>query len=434
MGVIPTYKASDFRPISTDPNLRNRIIQRIDGEHGVPMSIPPEYPERGNTIFKKAYCYVNGPGENQLVLEPSPLKEQVMLEDMAVVLGFYGNSTTRANVAKTFLEELLNMNPLPRIVLVEGLIDGQKRLEAYGGHPNVLYLSVDLQNPDYRNLFMKESLWNIGANSLLDMYPEIRKLVFLDMDVVYADKMSFQEVYNSLDTYDIVSPFRGCYYLGKTPDAKKYGMLQSIGLRVVANSRHAGWQGFGIGMTVEFYDRIHRELPTGSLGFGDCIFWWLAIHNSRIRDMFRLIPYDRAKLNAYAYPEDVKIGFSNTVLQHLDHGPIEDRQYQVKCTLMRCCVREPFEEMTRTGSSMLLKWSDSPAAEELRHCVENLLIANRKDVRITTEEDAKEFHAYLTGRRPCPPDILKKNIFALHENRMPMAEVAIPVPDRYPTL
>lgn len=423
MGVMRVNRRATYEPLTTDSGVRERILRDLDQKHGVPLSIPDEYPDRGNTILQKVLSYVNSDAENPVLLEPSPLKTKKVLEDMLVILCYYGTDTSRLEAAKRCMDELLTMNPLPRVCLMEASVDGQYRLNHLASNPDVFYQHIDCTAPSFRNFFLKETLWNVAANAALAAFPLIRKLVFLDIDTVYVDKYSFSEVSRALDTYDVISPMSHCYYTGSSKEAKTYKLMPSTGQKAKMNSKHAGWQGFGLGMTIGFFDYIHRELPCCSVGFGDCLFWWLLLNRTVMRNCVR-IPYDRRALLRYAYRSGIRVGAPNTILQHLDHGSLAERQYGVKCRLIQRAIKEPFSDMARVGSTHLFQWADNDETNCLRVCLENLIISNRNDVKLTTEKDGDELFDYLTGYSPRPPEKFKPDVFTLHGNIMPFDKVA----------
>ena len=426
MAVVFTNTRGTYDPVTTDVDTRNRILQRMDRNRGVPIDIPKEYPDRGNTLLKKVLCYVNAPTGNPLITEDSSLTAKATIDDLAVILCFYGSDPSRLEVARKCLDELLTMNPQPKVIgLMEGSLDGKYRLDETGFYPNVLYQHIDCSDPNHRNFFLKEPLWNTAAASVLSVYPEIKKLLFLDIDTVYVDKMSLAEISRALDVYDVISPMGHCFYTGDSHEAKAYKLMQSTGQKAMTKSKHSGWQGFGLGMTAEFFHYIHDELPTCSVGFGDCLFWWLLLYKDVMRN-FPLIPYNRSLLSQYVYGSDIKVGAPNTILQHLDHGPVSDRQYKVKCRLVQRAISQPFGDLSRVGSTHMMEWADTEEVNNLRVCLENLVIGNRKEVKLSTEQDADELFDYVMGFTCCPPRKYGRDPFNPHANAMPLARVARP--------
>jgi len=429
MGVESIYSRVQYTPLSTDPNLRARINKALDIAQDLPLKISDTYPERSEDIYKKIFAIVHTNQPNPELEYKSILKEKTYLQDMLVVLCSWGTNTTRTSVIKHAFERLSRMNPLPRIIFVEGSTDGRESFEFVKDYDNVNYVRLDLRQDAFRNLFMKEILWNYGVQQMLKAYPDIKKICYLDADVAFADQYSFQLIYNALDNYDVVSPMRGSYYAGNKPYAKKYKMMLSCGFCLNRRMTNKGWPGFGIALTTDFlFKRFKGELPCTCCGLGDVLFWYI-VSNGQVNKYNWFLPYGAHKLKPYLIP-NVKIGYANNVVMHFDHGPMSDRTYRVYSRLLTRSVKDPFKEFARIGVSTLLGWADTEEVRRYRYCLENLLIFNRKDIKLTEPEDADQLFNWLMGITCKPPMKLRHSVFAVNGNVMPCAGVSIPRPNK----
>lgn len=273
---------------------------------------------------------------------------------------------------------------------------------------------------------MKEILWNYGVKKMIENDETITKICYLDSDCVFVDPYSFQEISNALDLYDVISPMRAAYYADQDDSDGKYGLLHTMGFHIAKKSDRSGWQGFGIGVTVSFLKQyFNYELPCSSLGFGDCIFWWLLAADKQMRQ-FRRIPYNKQKLTKYILPGNIRVGYANTILMHLYHGSVATRQYILKCRLVQRSILEPFSDLARMDNGMLC-WNKTNEVKVLRDCLEWLLIFNRQDIKMGTEEDADQLYDWVTGISACPPKKVRRTRFAPNGNELPNHGVSRPV-------
>ena len=424
MAVQKLYQPRVYRPMSDDPHLRRSIERIIQRDSGIPRKIAEEYPQRGEDIYKQTRLKVTN-GDRSIRIINSPLTLQSNLDHLLVVMSYWGTNTTRETVTKQALNYLVQMNPLPKIVFVEGSVDGNYRFRDVT-NLGIHYIPIDLQPDCFRNLFMKEILWNYGVKKMLETDPTIAKICYLDSDCVFMDKYAFSEVDHALDSYDVISPMRAAYYADDDELNGKYGLLHSMGFNMAIKASKYGWQGFGLAVNVSFLQKyFNYELPCSSLGFGDCIFWWLLAGKAQMKN-FRQIPYDKKKLEAYMLPNTIRVGYANTILMHLFHGTITDRQYQVKCRLVQRSIIMPFTDLGRLENG-LLGWNSTPDTRALRNCLEWLLIFNRQDIKLMTPDDANQLYDWVTGISPCPPKKVRQTPFAPNGNELPNHGVSRPV-------
>ena len=415
--------------LGDDPNMLARINRSLDIAQNLPISISKTYPDRSNDIFKKVWAMVHTNKPNVELEYESCLDETTYLTDMLLVLCSWGTNTTRAEITKHFFERLMRMNPLPRIIFVEGSTDGNESFEYVKHYPNVDYIRLDLRQDAFRNLFMKEILWNYGVQQMLKVYPEITKICYLDTDVAFADQYGFQLIYNALDKHDVVSPMKGCYYVGSKPYAKKYKMLLSCGYCLSTSSTHKGWPGFGIALTKRFLEeRFKFELPCTCCGLGDILFWYI-VSNGRLTFYNKVLPYGVRMLRPYLIP-NVNIGYADNVIMHFDHGPFTNRNYKVLSRLLTRCGIPPFREFARLGTSTLIGWACTDEVKRYRYCLENLLIYNRQDIKLTDIDDADQLFDWLNGLSDRVPKKLQYSRFAKNGNIMPCINVSVPVPNK----
>ena len=120
MGIERIYSRVQYTPLSDDPQLKIRINKALDIAQDLPISVADKYPSRSNDIYKKVFAMVNTSQPNLELEYESILEEKTYLQDMLLVLCSWGTNTTRTTVVKHAFERLLRMNPLPRIIFIEG--------------------------------------------------------------------------------------------------------------------------------------------------------------------------------------------------------------------------------------------------------------------------------------------------------------------------
>ena len=429
MSGATTFTRNNYTPMSTDPNLIQRLNRIFDKQANIPITLAKEYPDRGTQIYRKVRARISNVKENPIITEPSPLKEPVFIDDLLVVLCSFGHSPSRYEAGKKTIELLKEMNPTPKVVLCEGSTDGKWYYDYIRAYDRFDYIPVNLNYPNFINFFCKESLWNHAANTVLAANENIKKLVFLDLDCFFVDRYAFKAIADSLDVYEVVSPHSHSYYTGSSREAKKYTLLSSMGNNIAHHQANSGYQGFSIGMTVAAYENYFcNELPNPALGSGD-IFYWYMLTGRRMMRGFRMLPYQEKEMVKYLLPEGIRIGTGGTILGHIDHGPVNERIYKVRCQLMKMAVPVPLSEVARIRDSYILCWANNPQAQDLRYSYERLLIENRREIKITSYEDAAQYYDWLHGRCDKPPKCILPNRFTVTGNKMPMQECAIPVPD-----
>lgn len=427
MAIQKIIQPRRYQPMTDDPNLRRSLERTLRRDSGVPISIASTYPQRGDDIYKQVrFDVTNGKREERVI--KSPLQAQTQLDHLLVVVSYWGTNASREQATRKAMNYLAQMNPQPKVVFIEGSVDGIYRFRNLVDL-GFTYVSVDLQPHQFRNLFVKEILWNYGVKTILASNPNITKICYLDSDCVFVDQYAFIEVDQALDTYEVISPMRAAYYADQDAYNGKYGLLHTMGYRIAIKALRYGWQGFGLAVTVPFLQKyFNYELPCSALGFGDCIFWWLLAYKKQMKT-FRCIPYDKKLLEQYVIQDEIRIGYANTVMMHLYHGTITDRQYQVKCRLMQRSIMTPFSDLGRLDSGLLC-WNPTPDVENLRKCVEWLIIFNRQDIKLMTWEDADQLFDWATGSTPCPPVKVRRTPFAPNGNELPNHGVSRPVADR----
>ena len=420
-----------YVPFSTDPNVRRRIMNKLDRDREIPIEICDEYPRRGEQIAKKTKCFIAAACSNPILVEKSPITVPQVFDDTLCVLCTFGCNPLRLEACRTAIKLLTEMNPVPQIALVEGSTDGEWRYADFNNVSGITYIPVDLTNDMFRNFFIKESLWNLGANLMLDRDEGIKYIVFMDADTFFVDRMGWVDIRESFAQYDVISPFMQCYYTGKSEEAMKYKMLNSIGHNCCKHLVGIGYQGFGLGVTREAYRYYFKnEIPNPSLGLGDTLTWFMLTGNDKMKN-FRMLPYEKKECVPFIIKEKVNIGATMQVLGHVDHGPMNNRSYQARAQLMKMAVRSPLNETRRaSGNKYIIGWANNDCANDLRYCFERMLIENRRELKILTYRDAEEFYLWLHGERQMPPQCMMPCKTVASRNHMPNWQCSIPVPDK----
>ena len=76
----------------------------------------------------------------------------------------------------------------------------------------------------------------------------------------------------------------------------------------------------------------------------------------------------------------------------------------------------------------ILNWADTNETKDLRWTYEHLLIEKRREIQISTFEEAKQFYEFIHGCGK-PPISMRRNVFTQNYNNMPNWECSIQGPD-----
>ena len=232
-----------------------------------------------------------------------------ILENIAVIYGFFGTDIFRILATTRALSVMLQSNPKPQdIVFVEAQRNKDNAAFAWLENYGVKYIFKEYTE-DSEGLLLKTALWNIGATNT-----DAEKLCFIDSDVVFCNQDWLDSVYCAFNQFDVLCLAGWCYYEGN--DSTKE-LIESIGHRIYRthNTEFYGHIGFNIGMTRKSYIAYGKF---EAFNLNDDVWFWTKILGTNIYNENKgWIPYKTYENMKYGLP--FNIGSTEEICCHLDH-------------------------------------------------------------------------------------------------------------------
>ena len=297
-----------------------------------------------------------------------------VIEDMAVVVCFWGQNDLYTAAVRKALACLVDMAPFATIFFVEAqFTEDSFVFESFSDKLN--YTRIALED-GHRGMFMKECLWNIGAKKALEN-SSITKILFLDADCSYIHQDALKNVSETLDTCDVCSGHSYSYYSDQTDSPAAVGLKESVCLAWLEGGKADGHSGFSLGMTRAFFDRIDG-LPAFPTLAGDTWFW-LSVFGLKRRTMQSYqAPYNYGNITGMGLFPFPTIGCSGEIICHHWHGTMKNRLYFARRIISRATTTAIFEDR-KIDENGLQVWSDTAGAKIARECHLELDAAVAKD-------------------------------------------------------
>lgn len=244
------------------------------------------------------------------------------LNGICIIQAFYGCDLERIAATSNALRCMLQSTSRPSSwVFVEGQKSEDdcafKWLQSFG----VQHLFVKMTDKQ-DGIFMKSPLWNIGAKHTSEP-----RLCFIDSDVMFCNSGWLSEVQTKFEEgYDVLSLQGWSYYDGD--EVKDFD--ESIGHQFMSNAccrYNCGHFGFTIGMTREIFNRIRGFKCSVVL---DDLVYWNQVVGDRIKSLEKW-KIDKDK----CYGVDAKVGSTEEVACHCDHGPLSSRRYSQLLSIVK---------------------------------------------------------------------------------------------------
>ena len=275
-----------------------------------------------------------------------PSSSGARVTDTALVMCHHGHVPARLAASRQALEWTLQSSPMPPAYIVEAARPGEPM--HFDNLPGATHIPRAI-TPRSEGVWLKESLWNIGARQAIG--DGFAKLVFLDMDCSFARQDWLVEVSAALDAHDIISPHAYHYYAGQPEGIARgpmpsRGMMASLGLQ-------GGMPGVAVAMTAEFLTgQLGGALPTPPDSSGDTILWLMAAGWGKGHKALMPLPYDLSTFDCRGLSPRPGIGHAGQVIAHHAHGPLADRHYQSRAMVTRACFPEYLTGVERLPDGM----------------------------------------------------------------------------------
>ena len=285
------------------------------------------------------------------------------IDDLAVVLCHWGNGKEQVSASKRGLADILAMKPCAKVVFVEaqfssGVFSFKPNDNAYD------YIPIEL-GEGQRGMFLKESLWNIGARRALSD-KAITKVLFLDADCSYVDTAALSSVAKTLDACDVCSGHAYSYYCNQVDSHRHMTLAKSVCCSYLKDGKADGHAGFSIGMTRAFFERI-GGLPAITTVAGDTWFWFYVFGQKRRYMPPHIAPHNYGNIQGFGVFPFPKVGCAGEILCHHYHGKMRDRLYHARRVISRSTTTSLFEDRT-LGDDGLPSWSDTVGASIAKDC------------------------------------------------------------------
>ena len=306
----------------------NNLLHWIDEDHPLKTLLSLKSKMRDDRLMNRLlakYCFP--PAYNDF-------EEQQTYDDMALILAAFGDDEEHLAPMRTCLfERLLKMPYRPVVVLVEVVRAGMKtRFPEVEGDDRIRHIIVK-EKFENREIFHKESCFNIGAKSLdLD---KIKYLIFHDLDMFPLDgqwlehiRAKFEEHKESTGNDDLYLQNFSTYsdYIERQ---RKYGYAYAkvrvhIKAGPISNGPGGSWT-----MTSDTYRKSGEWYAKAMNAPNDCmaVFRWDNTCNYSDFGVDIWEWYAKIAHEAKSYPVKFDVDYIPIEMCHMYHGPGTERAH-----------------------------------------------------------------------------------------------------------
>ncbi len=242
------------------------------------------------------------------------------IDDMSVIIVFFGDDFRRINGTQLALRQILKQKPRMRIVFIELVFSEEEgKFQWIENENNVKYLKI-CGNDTNKDIFQKEALYNLAVDRFCR---DCKYLAFIDCDIFSNDLLWFSKIRQKL----IENPFKiiqGFYRVTDTEDEEFMGFSLKASKEEIKD-KNFGCPGFCWAMTLKTFDSFEGFNPYGITSCGDALF----VHECIKDHGYHLESF---KYNWYKsiFREDRNkfyIEYVNVDLKHVFHGRYINRKY-----------------------------------------------------------------------------------------------------------
>ena len=326
-----------------------------------------------------------------------------VIPDLGVVTCFFGTDPQRRAACRKGITSLLQLNPQPaKLLLVEITADGTSEgsLAAEFNDPRITSYTLRLATPEDALINQKHALFAYGLKQLFQLDTQITKALCLDADVAYENQSALRTVSESLDTYELITPYSYAYRTDQ-PDASERLESAAISYQKQGWVGYNGFTGYGFGCTKEFFQqRLHEQLPSLS-GPGEDLYFFQAILGVwGFTKRYRYGWVAPALKVGKGLPGGVKFGYPDEVMFHYYHGTMASRGYSQRGQLYRLCLDTPAEDI-KLSTYGTYTWSGDHAQPSLmQQCRQALQEEPETDVVSLYRRKAEARYGAITPRYP----------------------------------
>jgi len=268
---------------------------------------------------------------------------------------------SRYRLARKFIEKMAGTKNV-HLTIVEG---------AYGARHHELddeckaradHIALHI----HQEIWIKESMINVGIRNVLVKYPQAKYLAWIDMDVEFRNPHWAQETIHQLQHFPIVQPWQSCVNLGPSGSISK--MYDSVGFNCMKDEaplkkfsrdgkdgkrRYSGDPyifghcGYAWACTRRFWENVMGLIDFAILGSADhhmalgCRGYYSHSVHSMMGGNFKEMIH-AWQTRAMQLTHGV-IGTVNGRIEHYFHGPMQRRGYVGRWEIL---VRNNFDPVT----------------------------------------------------------------------------------------
>lgn len=229
----------------------------------------------------------------------------------------------------------------------------------------------DLQLRAHQELWHKENQINLAVRLL----PHNWKYVcWADTDIHFCDKHWAQEALHQLQHYDLIQPWRDCLDLGPFGNVlqhfQSFCYIHQLGVRKQTHPSQPykyAHSGFAWACTRRFWENTKGLMDRCIVGSADHHQAWASINqvqhsvHGHMPDAFKR--YAREWQRDAFHVTQGHLGFVNTRIEHMFHGPKNRRGYRERWQIFIDHQFDPYQDL-RYDSQGLLQLVGKPALEE----------------------------------------------------------------------
>ena len=286
------------------------------------------------------------------------------MEDFLFVIGVISNPVgwkSRVNLYKEFQER---MRLTKNVILITVEL-------AMNDDPFVVTDSNDIDHIQLRagpeaELWVKESLINIGVDYIKDVYPDYKYLCWTDGDITFLDDDWANKTIEALQTYKVIQPWSTSNDLGPNKEILKsnssfcYMRRKELEGSHDDISRQAIWHpGYSWAMRRETFEAIGGLIDYSPVGTGDLHMAWAFIGNMyrgilALDNDYFMIKCHNFKLACDQHIGKDGFGYIHGTIQHHWHGSKKNRFYENRFKMLKDAHFDVDKDLTKNKDGLVV--------------------------------------------------------------------------------